>query len=189
MFVRKTLPLLVSSTLLGMSTTLAHAADVHVGDEPANDTVNTVTGPFNPGDRYWGYIDDGGDVDYFTVTGLNPGSQIRACIQNYPSPNNFGFDLDLFNSSTLAILGNVDVPNAPGTALYCGNVTVPANGALGFRVNDLKSGSGEGYRVSLEVVSTVSVPLAPWPMIPLLGAAALAELRRRQKRKDARHVA
>lgn len=188
MFTRKTLPALVSSSLLGMGATSAHAADIWVGDEPSNNTANAVSGPFSPGDTYNGFIQSS-DEDYFSVTGLNPGSQVQVCIQNWPSPHNFGFDLDIFNSATLSVLDNVDVPNSPGTTEYCSTVTVPSNGALGFRVNDLKSGSGEGYRVSLRVQSTVSVPLAPWPMIPLLGAAAIAELRRRQKRKGASHQA
>lgn len=182
MFTRKSLPVLVWSAMLGFSPRLALAADNWVGGEPANDVPGTVTVPFASGDTYSGFIAPA-DTDYFNVTALTPGSTYRACAQNWPSPHNFGFDLDVFNTTNSDVLANVDVPNAPGTALFCANVVVPANGILGFQLYNLKSGTGEGYRVSLELVPT-SIPVFGWPVIPLLGAAAVAELRRRQKRKS-----
>jgi hypothetical protein len=82
------------------------------------------------------YIDNtvgGGDVDFFTFTGLTPGEEFTARTQD-PNETNIDTYLGWFNSAGSLVAANddEDFDNGIFTSLLTGNV--PANGMLTFAV-------------------------------------------------------
>lgn len=171
-----------------------------VDTEDSNDTfANPDTWAWQSDNFNDARVDD--DVDFFRLTGFVPGSQVRVTFASTSASDDGPIRLDAFNTTQVqgdnvtlnAVLGTMAL-NAP---LASANFTIaiPSNGQLGLKLTDedLINGGTEGYRITIEVLSVPSnaaaVPIAAWPVVPMLGAAGLAALRRKQKRPAEKQAA
>jgi len=191
----KHLSVLLPIAMTGLSNAAWSAA---VDNEDSNDTfANPDTWAWQSDNFNDASVDD--DVDFFRLTGFVPGSVVS--VSFVLNVNNGPVRMETFNT-TQVNGNNIDLNSVAGsiTALAQGGggtvpFTIPSNGELGIKVSDLDtvSHSSEGYRITIEVLSVpsdpMSVPIAAWPVVPLLGAAGLAALRRKQKRPAEKQAA
>ncbi len=185
----KHLSVVLPIALTGLSSPVWGAA---VDTENNNDTFASPDSWAWQSDNYNDAgVDD--DVDFFRLTFV-PGSRVQVNVVLSGTGDNGPVHFEAFNT-TQVNANNIDLDATLDsvTVLASGaggtfDIIIPSNGELGLKVSDLDldDNSTEGYRITIEVLSvpatSVSVPVAAWPVIPLLGAAGLAALRRKQKR-------
>ncbi|MCB1866226.1 MAG: PEP-CTERM sorting domain-containing protein [Chromatiales bacterium] len=175
---RRLLPLAIATALFGGKAWAAPILDI----EPNGDWASAIpvnipsfegsVGPFNF------------DRDFYRVT-LVPGSSFdittESLTASVPGDSLRVFDPAFYvGPDTIAPGGLLAIIGWNTTAL---NMTVPVGGVVGLRVAGGGSNQLEGYRI------TIDPPPIPAPAtiaLTMVGAAALAGLRRRQKRKPSR---
>lgn len=182
--------------LSGLSNTALGANVDNVGN---NTWASPDTWTWQSDNENNGVVEEPADaIDFFRLTGLAPGSQAEVIIWLPDCQDDGPIELEVFNTTQVAgdnVTLNTILDSIPiSTDCSSGNafVTIPANGELGLKVTDTGSVDAEGYRITINAIparSSTPVPLAAWPVVPLLGAAGLAALRRKQKRPAEKQAA
>ncbi len=192
----KRISVVLPIALTGLSNTALGANVDNVGN---NTWASPDTWTWQSDNENNGVVEEPADaIDFFRLTGLAPGSQAEVIFSLPNCADNGPIQLEAFNTTQVAgdnVTLNATLASIPISA-SCGSgnafVAIPANGELGLKVTDTGSVDPEGYRITINATPAMSatpVPLAAWPVVPLLGAAGLAALRRKQKRPAEKQAA